>query len=92
MHTRSNSRLARRTIDHSFRTSVTLCGLLMRWTSASLLDVFDKLVIDIYDVRVCAMERDRCFVRFVCMAYFRRKFHERSSKLWPAAIFRLRFN
>jgi len=37
--------------DHSFMTPVTLCGLLMRWTSASALDVFDKLVVDIYDVR-----------------------------------------
>jgi len=28
-----------------------LCGLLMRWTLARALDAFDKLVVDIYDMR-----------------------------------------
>jgi len=51
-------------------TPVTLCGLLMRWTSASALDVFDKLVVDIYDVRFVQWN-----VTYVCEIYLQGLYH-----------------
>ena len=56
-----------------------LCGLLMLWTSASALNVFDKLVVDIYEV---------WFVQFnvtdvceICLQGIYHQIPERSSKL-----------